>query len=109
MSTLSNAAYEYLAREVAYQVANDRYSKRDRLDFTIDNAETGEAETWHFVVRQVYEPSWYNGFDGILLEQVDASGTSLKHAVLVCGGTRRAYDGACVWDATHEETTVEAF
>ncbi|MBQ7207805.1 MAG: hypothetical protein IJS01_08415 [Lentisphaeria bacterium] len=92
MSLLSNAAYEYLARVIAYEDGHEGYSKGDPLDFTIDNAETGAAETWHFVVREIYEPTWYNGFEAILLEQVDEGGESLKQAVLACGGTDQLID-----------------
>ena len=92
MSTLSNAAYEYLARKVAYEDGHDHCSKGDRLDLTIDNAETGAAESWHFVVREIYESSWYNGFDAILLELVDDAGSSLKQAVLACGGSEQPID-----------------
>lgn len=92
MSSLSNAAYEYLARKIAYGDGHAGYSRGDPLDFTIDNTETGTSETWHFLVREIYEPSWYNGFEAILLEQVDGAGTSLKQAVLACGGTDQLID-----------------
>ena len=92
MSSLSNAAYEYLARMIAYEDGHAQYSRGDRLDLTIDNAETGTPETWHFVVREIYESSWYNGFEAILLEQVDDTGASLKQAVLACGGTDQLID-----------------
>ena len=94
--TLSDAAYEYLARVVAYEDGHSEYKNNDRISFTVDNAATGDTETYYFTVRGIYDDdtSWtgLGGFDAVLLEQTDSAGGSLRRAVLACGGSEDALD-----------------
>lgn len=87
-SPISDAAYEYIARKLAY---SDRPASEDGY-FTFEVSEDGKKKKYYFRVDTIWKDP-VTGFDAILLERVDENHNSMKQAVLACGGTEDIADG----------------
>ena len=85
MAEISEALYEYLAREISYESLDED----DILTCTI--YEGGKRNTYKFTVDTVIAP-WTSSFQGYGLVLLDERGRRTDEAVFLCRGTSGAGD-----------------
>ncbi|MBP5585881.1 MAG: AIDA repeat-containing protein [Lentisphaeria bacterium] len=90
VNPIPDAAYEYIARKLAYKKERPYVPVGVSIPFQIGDT------TYHFTVREFFDDesstSKIGGFDAVLLERTDAAGNSLRQAILGCGGSEQVSD-----------------